>query len=332
MWENTDNIGTCHTHKSQMMIFGLLISFSFFCPSLLGSVTRPPQFPPPSTIQSYSMNGIIPIEYFYVDDTNNGSSWHYIYTSTQIDDMKDRAKKFYSKIESAVLGASSQGLPADVILRQLRKEDWIYYALLNHTSSVINARVGVIGSSSPWVEALLLSIGAAEVVTIEYNKLTYGDEKTRITTISGEQLNLFYSTSQGTFDALFSLSSFEHDGLGRYGDPLNPDADLLAVRKARSLLKPTGILFLSMPIGPDVVVFNLHRRYGRIRLPHILHGWEVVDRVGWDESRLEAQANWRQTYEPIFILKRNASTEDEEDLDGGMRSNSEVESVDRNEL
>jgi len=27
------------------------------------------------------------------------------------------------------------------------------------------------------------------------------------------------------FDMVFSFSSIEHDGLGRYGDPLNPNGD-----------------------------------------------------------------------------------------------------------
>jgi Caenorhabditis protein of unknown function, DUF268 len=35
------------------------------------------------------------------------------------------------------------------------------------------------------------------------------------------------------FDAGFSISSFEHDGLGMYGDPLDPDGDLKAMRKMK---------------------------------------------------------------------------------------------------
>jgi hypothetical protein len=40
------------------------------------------------------------------------------------------------------------------------------------------------------------------------------------------------------FDVVLSISSFEHDGLGRYGDPLNPDGDMAAMRSTRRLLKP----------------------------------------------------------------------------------------------
>lgn len=57
---------------------------------------------------------------------------------------------------------------------------------------------------------------------------------------------------------------------GRYGDPLNPDADLEAMARVRSILKPGGLLLLTVPVGPDVLVFNLHRRYGPARLPLLL--------------------------------------------------------------
>ena len=52
-----------------------------------------------------------------------------------------------------------------------------------------------------------------------------------------------------------------------------------------------------------MVVWNLHRRYGELRLPRLLEGWKVVGRFGWDEARLTQPANWRQTYEPVFLLE-----------------------------
>ena len=70
-----------------------------------------------------------------------------------------------------------------------------------------------------------------------------------------------------------------------------------------------GTLLLSVPVGPDVVVWNLHRRYGARRLPLLLHGWEVAARYGWDEALLDAEGNWRQTYEPLLALKRTHAGE-----------------------
>lgn len=38
------------------------------------------------------------------------------------------------------------------------------------------------------------------------------------------------------------------------------------------------------------------------RLPWMLSDWEVKDVVGWNEDLLTREANWRQTYEPVFVL------------------------------
>jgi hypothetical protein len=78
-------------------------------------------------------------------------------------------------------------------------------------------------------------------------------------------------------DIAFSYSSFEHDGLGRYGDPLSPDGDLRAMQEAHTFLKDDGILFLGVPFGPDCLTWNAHRIYGKHRLPLLLKGWKCLD-------------------------------------------------------
>lgn len=47
------------------------------------------------------------------------------------------------------------------------------------------------------------------------------------------------------------------DGLGRYGDPIDPNGDLLALQQIQCLLKPEGFLFLGIPIGQDLVLHYL---------------------------------------------------------------------------
>ena len=66
---------------------------------------------------------------------------------------------------------------------------------------------------------------------------------------------------------------------------------------AWSALRPGGKLLLTVPVGPDALVWNLHRRYGQLRLPMLLRGWEEVDRIGWEEARLTATADVRRSYE-----------------------------------
>ena len=63
---------------------------------------------------------------------------------------------------------------------------------------------------------------------------------------------------------MLDVDSFDHDGLGRYGDPVCPDADLLSMQAVLKLLSPNkGTLVLSVPVSTDLVVWNLHRVYGK---------------------------------------------------------------------
>lgn len=80
----------------------------------------------------------------------------------------------------------------------------------------------------------MIAHGAAAVTTFEYNRLQYNHPKLSTVLVSD---SLDYAGLEGVFDLALSISSFEHDGLGRYGDPLNPDGDLLAMRNTRRLLK-----------------------------------------------------------------------------------------------
>jgi len=153
-----------------------------------------------------------------------------------------------------------------------------------------------VGSVEPWAQAIAIAYGASSVVTVDYNRLTY--QHPQMATFQPQD---FDSTRQ--FGAIISISSLDHDGLGRYGDPLCPDGDLLSMATLRSQLAPRGVLFLSVPIGPDVVVWNLHRRYGPVRLPLLLHGYRKLNCFGWDESQLTSPRSFRKSYEPVFVLQ-----------------------------
>lgn len=79
------------------------------------------------------------------------------------------------------------------------------------------------------------------------------------------------------FDVIVLCSAVEHVGLsGRYNSNEDPDGDLKAMRKVRSLLRPRGQVFLTIPVGKDVVHRPWHRVYGRERLPLLLEGFDMV--------------------------------------------------------
>ena len=114
-----------------------------------------------------------------------------------------------------------------------------------------------------------------------------------------------YSSNEATrgapyncrFDAVWSISSLEHDGLGRYGDPISPDADLAAMAKLRDFLVSTGgLMYLSVPAGEDAVHWNSGRVYGAKRLVKLLDGWSVVGTFGLPREAATAPSEADRTH------------------------------------
>jgi hypothetical protein len=74
-----------------------------------------------------------------------------------------------------------------------------------------------------------------------------------------EDATLLTGIEDDSVESLSSLHAAEHFGLGRYGDPIDPDAHLKFLRALVRVLKPSGRLYLSMPTGAERLVFNAHR-------------------------------------------------------------------------
>jgi hypothetical protein len=57
------------------------------------------------------------------------------------------------------------------------------------------------------------------------------------------------------------MHTIEHIGLGRYGDPINSDGDIIAINELKRVLAPGGNLLVVVPIGMPKIIFNAHRIY-----------------------------------------------------------------------
>lgn len=66
----------------------------------------------------------------------------------------------------------------------------------------------------------------------------------------------------GSVASLSCMHVVEHVGLGRYGDPLDPNGDLKAMKELIRVLAPGGDLLFVVPVGQPRVMFNAHRIYG----------------------------------------------------------------------
>jgi Caenorhabditis protein of unknown function, DUF268 len=141
-----------------------------------------------------------------------------------------------------------------------------------------NSSVLVIGSKTPWVEAISLALGAARVMTLEY--ATINSEHPRHSTATPAQFRQMYESGElEPFDIVVTHSSVEHSGLGRYGDALNPWGDMLMMARAwcvTTRANGKGYLYLGIPTGRDGIEYNAHRIYGRHRWPLVTVNWEPL--------------------------------------------------------
>jgi len=61
--------------------------------------------------------------------------------------------------------------------------------------------------------------------------------------------------------SLSCMHVVEHVGLGRYGDPLDPDGDLKSAAELKRVLGDGGSLIFVVPVGKPRIHFNAHRVY-----------------------------------------------------------------------
>jgi hypothetical protein len=232
----------------------------------------PPKTIPPELMDRFTMQGRVKIDRNWLDKTYP-DNWPAIYTDAEI----DRFLAMIERREWFIYGMT------DV---------WLWEAIAKYPVrglSVVN-----MGSLTPWYEANCLYHGARST-TIDYNRIIA--TTSRIQTMTTAE----WDATRPAFDVGWSISSFEHDGLGMYGDPLDPDGDLKAMQKMKRIVKRGGLLFLSVPVGRDRILFNNARIYGRARLPMLMANWDHIDTFGLAPEHLDGPGH----IQPIFIL-RNA--------------------------
>mmetsp|Transcript_103817 Transcript_103817/g.221975 ORF Transcript_103817/g.221975 Transcript_103817/m.221975 type:complete len:409 (+) Transcript_103817:13-1239(+) len=168
--------------------------------------------------------------------------------------------------------------------------------------SVRGLRVMVGGSVSPWVEAVLAASGAQQVSTLDYSPREFHTNMTELV-LHGE-----LAGKAEVFDAIVSYSSIEHDGIGRYGDPINPEGDRAAMFDFKQWLKPSGLLYLGIPVdpsGPARREGTGHRIYDQKRLDSITDGFrllKVIDTHYGFHLKEPPRAWWKN--QPIFVLQK----------------------------
>lgn len=70
----------------------------------------------------------------------------------------------------------------------------------------------------------------------------------------------------------------EHFGLGRYGDPIEPNAWESALKSFQRVLKPKGRLYIAVPVGDENrLCFNAHRIYKPQTIIDVLDSMQIIE-------------------------------------------------------
>jgi SAM-dependent methyltransferase len=120
-----------------------------------------------------------------------------------------------------------------------------------------------------------------QVLALDLEENSFHWSHPNLKRVRGDLLKL--ELCEESFDYVLNCSTVEHVGLaGRYGVSVEEtNGDLDAMRKLRTLLKPTGKILMTVPCGQDSVVVPWHRVYGEKRLPELLKGYQIEEQCYW---------------------------------------------------
>lgn len=248
-----------------------------------------PRIIPEEMLNAYTLNEQIPIYEWYSNDVvkNKTIEWSNTYLQSFINRYTP------DNIKNKRIGSQTYKYGAELHLQAFEK----------YIDFIKDKKVAVIGSQSPWIESILINCGAKEVTTVEYNVPICNHPI--IKTISYDN----FCESSDKYDAIISYSSIEHSGLGRYGDPLNPNGDIETMEQIYKSLNDGGLCFVGFPVGKDHLVWNVHRIYGEIRLKLMfLDKFIELKWIGCDKNYIYkcpkpvGNPNWG--IQPIIILQK----------------------------
>ena len=250
---------------------------------------EPPRYIPEDMKNVFTLNGQIPIYDWYINDmvAEKTIIWSNEYLQSFIDRFT------IENIRNGTHG--SENYKGGAYLHLIAFEKYLDY--------IKNKKIAVVGSQNPWIESILVNLGAKEVTTVEYNIPLCDHNIIKIMSYTD------FCNSSEKYDAIVSYSSIEHSGLGRYGDSLNPNADIETMEQIYKSLNEDGLVFLGLPIGKDHLVWNAHRIYGEKRLKLIhLDKFKELEWIGCDKNYIHTcpipLGNPVCNIQPIIILQK----------------------------
>lgn len=127
-------------------------------------------------------------------------------------------------------------------------------------------------SSSLFFSGIVSAFVPVEFYDYRPAELNLGNLKSK----EGDLMNLPFEDN--SLSSLSCMHTIEHIGLGRYGDPIDPEGDLKAISELKRVLAKDGNLFFVTPLGKNSLIeFNAHRIYTYDQIIKYFEGLELVE-------------------------------------------------------
>ena len=96
-----------------------------------------------------------------------------------------------------------------------------------------------------------------------------------------------------SIDSISSLHAVEHVGLARYGDPIDPDGYIKAIKEIQRVASYN--IYFSVPIGKERLVFDSHRIFNPKTVVDLFNECELIEFSAIDDTNtLQKNANFKE--------------------------------------
>lgn len=81
----------------------------------------------------------------------------------------------------------------------------------------------------------------------------------------------------GSVQSISCMHTIEHVGLGRYGDPIDPQGDIKAIKELQRVTSKDGNILFVTPVGIPKIEFNAHRIYSYEQIMEYFNECDLVE-------------------------------------------------------
>ncbi|CAJ1332696.1 unnamed protein product [Effrenium voratum] len=251
----------------------------YSCNALLSSMVavqdKAPQVPPssipPSMLAGFTMNGRVPV-------LSHSAIRHALGFGSGTLPKREPGGSEWQWSEAAIIALMARArnytlAPGPNSLQRVRA----LTEILSDLPSLVHMQRWLVwGDSkhfewwSPWLESLLLSLGASFVSSLVPVPERYKSTHPQLRAVTLQQ-----AMSDAPFHGVL-LMGVSSAGTGRHGDELNPYADLQQAAAAWCLLRAGGTLIAPPMAEADLLRWNVGRVYGPLRWPHLVANFQLL--------------------------------------------------------